>query len=331
MNDKNKIKHILFRTVPILLAVFFVYFFLSKLSAEERKEITLSFKDANYFWVLLAVFVSILSMYIRALRWQLMIKTFGFRASSLSLFFSIVSCYLTNLAIPRLGEVIRCTMVSSKYKIPFDKTLGTIITERAIDLLLFVVVFVCACLLEYSLFYDYLTSNLNINVAKYKILLVIGLAGVALLVFLFIAFRKRLQNNKLYQKIKDFVIGILQGMKSILKLDQPFLFVFYSLLIWFLWIFGTWIVFKSMTECFSLNMEQAMTVTVLCAIGMMITPGGLGLYPSIFATTLNIYGINLSVGYALGWISWIVSQIGVVILGPVGFLLFSTKRKNNKQ
>lgn len=327
MNKTDKIKQILFKIVPILLAIFFVYYFLAKLSVDERKDILLSVQQANYFWVVLAVFISLLSIYIRALRWQLMIKTFGYKTSSSTVFFSIMSCYLTNLAIPRLGEVVRCTMLSSKYKIPFDKTLGTIITERAIDLLLFVFLFVGALLLEYDLFYNYIANNLNIDVNKYKLLLILCLLGILFLCLLFLVFRKKLKNNRFYQKIRGFCLGILQGMKSITKVEKPLLFIFYSLLIWFLWIFGTWIVFKSMTECIHLSMEQAMTVTVLGNIGVMITPGGLGLYPSIFATTLNVYNINLSVGYALGWINWLVSQIGVLVLGPVGFLLFSNKNK----
>lgn len=330
MNKTIKIKQILFKVVPILLAIFFVYFFLSKLSVNERKDIISSLKQTDYFWVVLAVFISLLSIYIRALRWQLMIKTFGYKTSAHIVFFSIMSCYLTNLAIPRLGEVVRCTMLSSKYKIPFDKTLGTIITERTIDLLLFVLLFFGALFLEYDLFYDYLTTNLNIDINKYKFLLIIGLVGIVVLFFLFLILRKKLKGNNIYLKIKKFFLGIFQGMKSIIHLEKPLLFIFYSLLIWFLWIFGTWVVFKSMTECLHLNMEQAMTVTVLGNIGVMITPGGLGLYPSIFATTLNVYNINLSIGYALGWINWLVSQIGVVVLGPMGFLLFSNKNKTNK-
>ena len=113
MNKTDKIKQILFKIVPILLAIFFVYYFLAKLSVDERKDILLSVQQANYFWVVLAVFISLLSIYIRALRWQLMIKTFGYKTSSSTVFFSIMSCYLTNLASPRLGEVVRCTMLSS--------------------------------------------------------------------------------------------------------------------------------------------------------------------------------------------------------------------------
>ena len=330
MNKTAKIKQILLKIVPILLAIFFVYFFLAKLSVNERNDIILSLKQANYFWVVLAILISILSIYIRALRWQLMIKTFGYKTSSSTVFFSIMSCYLTNLAIPRLGEVVRCTMLSSKYKIPFEKTLGTIITERAIDLLLFVLLFVGALFLEYDLFYNYITNNLNIDLNKYKLLLIVGPIGIFILFLLFLIFRNKLESNSIYQKIKKFCLGILQGMKSITKVEKPFLFIFYSLLIWFLWIFGTWVIFKSMAECLHLSMEQAMTVTVLGNIGVMITPGGLGLYPSIFATTLNVYNINLPIGYALGWINWLVSQIGVVLLGPIGFLLFSHKTKQSK-
>ena len=323
----KKTKDILRSLFFFVLAVFFVFWFVSGLSSRERSEIIDSFFKADGLWVVLSVLVSALSVYIRALRWQLLIKPLGYKTKSSTVFFSIASAYLTNLAVPRLGEVVRSTMLSTKYKIPFDKTLGTIITERVVDLLLFVLIFFVSFLLEYSVFSDYLFADFSFDFAKYTgFLLVLCLVCLVSAAAFFI-FRKKIKESLVYKKVKDFVIGIVQGMKTIIRLEKPFLFIFYSFLIWFLWIFGTWIVFHAMTECAGLNMEQAMTVTVLGAIGVMITPGGIGLYPSVFAEALHVYGVQKAVGYALGWISWLVSQVCPVLFGPIGFLIFANKNK----
>lgn len=313
-----------------LLALFFVWWFVSKMSKEQIAEMFASFRGANYFWVILAVLISCLSIYVRALRWKMLLKALNYNAKTSVLFFAIMSCYLTNLTIPRMGEVVRSTMISRKYNFSFDKTLGTIITERAVDLLLFVIIFLFAFLLEYNIFYSYIEEKFNIDFSHYTHLLFYLGIIVLFCALLFLILRKKIRQNIVYKKVIGFVLGIWQGMKTVFKLDKPFLFIFYSLFIWFLWIFGTLVLFYSLKESAVLGLREAMTVTVLGAIGMMITPGGIGLYPSIFAQSINIFKVDIAVGYALGWISWFVSQASIILLGPIGFLLFTNKKKINK-
>lgn len=323
----KKTKDIVRTLFFFLLALFFVLWFVCKLSPRERTEILASFAKVNYFWVILAVAVAWLSIYIRALRWRLLIKPLGFKTKATDLCFAIFSCYLTNLAVPRLGEVVRCTMLTTRYKIPFDKTLGTIICERAVDMFLFVTIFFVSALVQYKIFKDYLFDNFSLDWNKYVSLLFVLLCGLLLLTALFFVFRKKIVRSKIYFKIVSFVKGIWQGVKTIAHLEHPFLFVFYSLLIWFLWILGTLIIFRSISACDSLGFLEALTVTVLGSVGIMITPGGIGLYPGIFAQTLYIFSVAKPLGYALGWINWLVSQIGPIVIGPIGFVIFSRKRK----
>lgn len=325
----KKIKDTLKIVLFFLLALLFVWWFISKLSPEEIDQMLSSFVDANYFWFILAVLINTFSHYIRALRWRLLIKPLGFEIGRTSTFFAVMSCYLTNLAIPRLGEIVRSTMVSNRNKIPFDKTFGTVITERAIDTILFGLIFVFSFLLEYNIFRDYILENLNIDTAKYTRLLIYGSIAGVILILAFLLLYKRIKNNKIFIKIKEFIAGIWQGMKTVFQLEKPWLFIAYSLFIWFLWIFGTWVLFHAMTDTFNLNIEQAMVVTVLGAIGPMITPGGIGIYPTIFAKVLQVYNIKKAVGYALGWLSWLVSQVGPILLGPIGFIIFAKGKKTN--
>ncbi|MDO5760707.1 MAG: lysylphosphatidylglycerol synthase transmembrane domain-containing protein [Bacteroidota bacterium] len=327
INIPSKLKTSLQIAFFFLLAVFFVWWFVSKMTKEEISEMFASFRGANYFLVVLAILISCLSVYIRALRWKMLLKALNYKATTTSLFFAIMSCYLTNLTIPRMGEVVRSTLISRKYNFSFDKTLGTIITERAVDLLLFVIIFVIAFLLEYNIFQSYLEDKFNIDFSHYTHL--IFYLGIVVLfsIVLFFLLRKKIRQNIVYKKVIGFVLGIWQGMKTVFQLEKPFLFIFYSLLIWFLWILGTWVVFLCLEPSAVLGLKEAMTVTVLGSIGMMITPGGIGLYPSIFAQAINIFRIDLAIGYALGWISWFVSQASTLLLGPIGFLLFTNKNK----
>ncbi len=326
MHTSAKLKNSLQIVFFFLLAVFFVWWFVSKMTKDDISEMFASIREANYFWVVLAIIISGLSVYIRALRWKMLMEALNYRTKTSFLFFALMSCYLTNLTLPRMGEILRSTLISTKYKFSFEKTLGTIITERAVDLLLFVLIFVFALFLEYNVFQSYIEDKFNIDFAQYTHLFFYILIVLVVCVILFALFEKQIRQNIAYKKIRNFLLGIWQGMKTISKLKYPSLFIFYSLLIWFLWIVGTWVVFQSVKECSFVNLQEAMTVTVLGAIGMMITPGGIGLYPYIFAQALNIFKIDLAVGYALGWINWFVSQAPTILLGPIGFLLFSYKK-----
>lgn len=322
---KHKLRNTLQTLFFILLGLAFVWWFWEKLTLEEKSQIWQSLKQTDYFWFALAAVVSLLSHYIRAERWRLMSETLGCKVSRLNSFFAVMTGYLTNLAVPRLGEIVRCTMLKKSDDVPIEKTLGTIITERAIDMLLFFLLLVATFFIQKDLFADYLSQNFNIDgLLRLAILgIIVGLIAIVL----FIVFRKRLTNNKLYKKIIDLVKGLFEGVKSILKLKNPLLFIFYSLLIWALWIFGTFICFHCLSETQILNPIQALITTVMGAFGPMITPGGIGLQPAIFAQVLGSYDISRPTAYVCGWLSWLSSQIGTIAVGLIAFIYFSANKK----
>lgn len=325
---KHKIKNTLQTLFFILLGLAFVWWFWEKLTLEEKSQIWQSLKQTDYFWFALAAVVSLLSHYIRAERWRLMSETLGCKVSRLNSFFAVMTGYLTNLAVPRLGEIVRCTMLKKSDDVPIEKTLGTIITERAIDMLLFFLLLVTAFLLQKDLFADYLSQNFNID--GLLRLAILGIAVAVIFIVLFFIFRQRLTNNKLYIKTVELAKGLFEGIKSIFKLKNPLLFILYSLLIWALWIFGTYICFRCLEETQILNLIQALLTTVMGAFGPMITPGGIGLQPAIFAQVLEGYEISRPIAYVCGWLNWISSQIGTIAVGLIAFIYFSANKKNSK-
>jgi uncharacterized protein (TIRG00374 family) len=238
-----------------------------------------------------------------------------------------MSGYLTNLAVPRLGEVVRCTMLKQSDNIPIEKSLGTIVTERIIDMILFALLLLTTIVIQKDLLFNYIEKNFNLNIANLFQLFIIGVVVLAIVMALFFAFKRKIQHNKTYNKTKDLIKGFLEGIKSIFKLKNPWLFIFYSILIWALWIFGTFICFQCLNQTDILNPIQALVTTVLGAFGPMITPGGIGLQPAIFAQVLETYTIAKPIGYVCGWLNWLSSQVGTIVVGLIAFIYFSTKKK----
>ena len=324
---KSKLRNILQTLFFTALGFAFIWWFWTKLETGEKTQIWESLKQTNYLWFTLAIAISLFSHYIRALRWRLMSETFSCKVSRTNSFLAVMSGYLTNLAVPRLGEVVRCTMLKQSDNIPIEKSLGTIVTERIIDMILFALLLLTTIVIQKDLLFNYIEKNFNLNIDSLIQLFIIGIVVLAIVVALFFAFKRKIQHNKTYIKIKDLANGFLEGIKSIFKLKNPLLFIFYSLLIWALWIAGTFVCFQCLKESQILNPLQALVTTVLGAFGPMITPGGIGLQPAIFAEVLETYTISRPIGYVCGWLNWLSSQVGTIVVGLIAFIYFSTKKK----
>ncbi|MEE1112032.1 MAG: lysylphosphatidylglycerol synthase transmembrane domain-containing protein [Bacteroidales bacterium] len=324
---KSKLRNILQTLFFTALGFAFIWWFWTKLETGEKTQIWDSLKQTNYLWFILAIAISLLSHYVRALRWRLMSETFSCKVSRTNSFLAVMSGYLTNLAVPRLGEVVRCTMLKQSDNIPIEKSLGTIVTERIIDMILFALLLLTTIVIQKDLLFNYIEKNFNLNLANLFQLFIIGVVVLAIVMALFFAFKRKIQHNKTYNKTKDLIKGFLEGIKSIFKLKNPWLFIFYSILIWALWIFGTFICFQCLNQTDILNPIQALVTTVLGAFGPMITPGGIGLQPAIFAQVLETYTIAKPIGYVCGWLNWLSSQVGTIVVGLIAFIYFSTKKK----
>jgi uncharacterized protein (TIRG00374 family) len=326
---KARLKQITQIVFFLALGVGLIWWFVAKLSKDELAELFNAARNASYGWIILAFIVSIASCYVRALRWRQLLKpVITERLPLRTLFFAIMSGYLTNLAVPRLGEVVRCAMLRKSKRIPVERTLGTVITERITDLLVFALIFFLALFVGFDVISGYVKENVDIAILdKMKLLLIFAFVILALIITGFLLARRKFHDNRLFIKLQNIVLGLWQGMKSITYLEKPFAFIGYSFLIWGLWICGTWTIFQGFETTSSLDISVALVVTILSAFGPMITPGGIGLYPLIFAQTLLIYNVSMPVGYAAGWLCWLVSQIAVIIFGLCGFVYFSQNKK----
>jgi len=320
------LKFVLFLGLGILIS----WLSLKDLTAAERSEIIKAFETANYNWVILGIALGILSHILRAVRWMMFMEPMGYQPQFKNAFYSVMIGYLANLAFPRLGEVTRCGILARYEKIPFNRTLGTVITERAIDLLIFGLLFVLMIVTQLGTIQEYLDETIypklveKFGALHYSRIMWLSVAGIAaLIIFLVWVFRKRLQRFKIYQSIRALVIGFWEGLKSLMLIKRPWLFILYSFAIWTLYFLMLYVCFFSFPETSGLSMGAGLSSLVLGSIGIMITPGGIGLYPALIQETLKLYGIVLVTGLALGWIVWTTQTLMILILGGGSLLMLS--------
>ncbi len=332
----TKLKNAIRFTIFLGIGIFFIWIFLYKLTPEQKSEIIQSMGKANYWWIGFAIPLGILAHYIRAIRWKMLIEPMGYQPRNINMFFATFIGYFANLALPRLGEVSRCSVLTRYENVPFNKGFGTVITERALDLLIFVFLFFLNLALQYQHLKGYINEkvykpleqklHLNMDLSgSFIIFILVGFAATLLLYFLF---RKKLQSLPLYQKIEKLILGFFEGIKSLIKVRKPWLFIFYSIAIWLLYLLMAYVVFFSMPESSHLGIDAGLAVLVFGSIGIMVVQGGIVIYPAIIAETLVLYGVASTKGYALGWLIWSSQTITIVLVGIISLILLPIVNKN---
>ncbi|MBN1197805.1 MAG: flippase-like domain-containing protein [Bacteroidales bacterium] len=326
------LKFVLFLGLGILIT----WLSLKDLTEAERNEIVKAFQTANYNWIILGLTLGIFSHILRAVRWMMFMEPMGYHPKFKNAFYSVMIGYLANLAFPRLGEVTRCGIMAKYEKIPFNRSLGTVITERAIDLLIFFLLFALMIVTQIGTISEYLDETVypklveKFGALHYSRILWLSAGGfITLILFLLWIFRKWLQKFKLYQSIKKLVIGFWEGLKSLTLIKRPWLFILYSLGIWALYFLMLYVCFFCFPATSELSLGAGLSALVLGSIGIMITPGGIGLYPALIQETLKLYGIALVTGLALGWLVWTTQTLMILVLGGGSLLMLSFNKTHH--
>jgi len=331
---KDIVKFLLFFALGIL----FIWLSVRNLSSDDIQSIFTSLKTANYFWVVLCVFVGILSHIIRARRWIILMEPLGYTPPLRSTFYAVMVGYLVNMALPRFGEVTCCAILNKYEKVPFTKSLGTVVTERAFDLLIFLLLFLFIMLTQASRFGEYLEkyfiSGLRQKIPSFDAAFQTFLwtsVGLALLVIVLAwIYRRKLLRISLIAKIWNLVRGFLSGMKSLIHIKRPLEFILLTVAMWILYFLMVYLCFFSIVELKNLGLGAAFSVLVLGSIGVIVTPGGIGLYPVIVAETLKTYGVSYTTGLAFGWISWAAQAFMIIITGSVALMLLAINKKREE-
>lgn len=306
--------------VFLSIGIFLVWWSLHQIPDEKWEDFKGSLKSANY-WLMIPVFLILSSSHIfRALRWKILMKPMGYSPGILNVFFAVMIGYLANLAIPRLGEVLRCTILSRYEKIPADKLIGTILVERAFDVICLGIVFVVAFITQYDIIGGYAlelsheafeSRSGQFSAQKITIVLIVLTLALAGIFYLF----KKLNHLSIVTAVKKIIRGVWEGLISIRNLQQKGRFLFYSATIWALYIGGTWVGLWATSGTANLGLPAAISSLAFASIGMIITPGGIGAYAFFLAKVLEKNGVSFEIGFANGTLQWFAQFIIILIVG----------------
>ncbi len=303
-------------SLPLLLGVFLIWYLLSSSTPEYRKNLLDNITNANPIWVSTSVLLGIISHLSRAYRWKFILNPLGHSPRLYNSFMAVMVGYLVNLGIPRSGEVLRGVTMTTYEKIPFEKVFGTIVSERIVDLIMLIIITLAAGILQTEYLLNFF-SDRNINplytLGMILILILVGFIGLQIL---------KKSSHKYIIKIRDFGMGLWDGMKSIFTMKKKWAFVFHTVLIWFLYVLMFYVVKFAVPNLSNSSIGVILIAFVVGSFSMSTTNGGIGLFPFpiVVGAVFVFFGFEKSDGEAFGWILW-GSQTAInIVIGALSFL-----------
>jgi glycosyltransferase 2 family protein len=290
--------------------------------------------DFKYGWIFLSIALSILSHFIRAYRWTLLLDTGGYQPKIFTTYLAVMVCYLVNMAIPRLGELARCTVLKNEYEIPVSFSLGTVITDRLTDLLMLAVLTFFLLTSQIDVVGDYFTNfvsdKLPFLVTNWPYLLGVGVMGS---VALFVIIRKSkndLSKSSLAYKIGKFTSDIGTGIITITKIKKQLQFWLSTIAIWALYFLMLYVISFGFAPTADMSLMAGLAVLVMGSLGMAApVNNGIGVYQALVASILVYYGIEHNDGFVFALISHGSQLAAVVVFGFISLLILNFRKRKN--
>ena len=286
-------------------------------------------KNVNYFWVGISMFFGFIAIVSRGLRWVILLQNLSFSVNKLNSVYAVAIGYFTNIAIPRAGEITRCTSLNQTEGVPVDKLFGTIILERAIDLIILISLVFLVLILKFELFLEFIAFIFEGQTINVWSIISVGLITIATLIFLFVLIKMILKKSAIYIKIKTFVIGMKDGFKSINGLKNKSGFWAHTFIIWLMYLLMTYVCFFSIEATRMLNIADGLYTMVIGGFGMVApVQGGIGAYHYIVKVGLMILDVSEDSALLFASVVHTAQTLMTLCVGGISILMvFLSKRK----
>lgn len=286
----------------------------------------------DYRWILLSFVFGILSHISRTLRWKIALEPMGANPRTINAFITVIMAYFMNLLLPRMGEFVRCGMLSRYEKIKFSKLFGTVVTERIVDVIMLLLSFSLVTALELDKLIHFGKENPDVVENVKSILQSPFLWGGLIFAILAVIFYLRISKkkdgkNKLVEIFHDFS----EGIKSVFAMKRYKAYIAHTFFIWLMYFMMLWVVFYSIDQTSDLGPLAAFTSFVMGSFGMVApVQGGIGAWHFMVEKTLGLYGIESADGKLFAFIAHSSMNSLVIISGVICIILIPIVNRGYK-
>ena len=309
--------------LPLLLGSAILYWMYRGFGFSSIKHVLLH--DMNWTWMILSLPFGILAQAFRGWRWKQSLEPIGEYPRSSVCVNSIFLSYAVSLLIPRIGEFARCGVLNRYDKVPFPKAIGTVVTERAVDTLIVLLISATAFLMQIPVFTNFF-SRTGTRIDDIFVMfspmgwLVTAICGVSSIVLFYYVLR----HLSFYKKVKEMFSGIWQGISSLRKVKNIPLFIFYSIAIWGSYFLHYYLTFFCFDVTANLGLSCALVSFVVGSVAVIVpTPNGAGPWHFAVKTMLILYGV--ADNQALYFVLFVhtIQTLLVILLGVYAWMTLS--------
>lgn len=286
-------------------------------------------QEMNWWWMLLSLPFGISAQVFRGLRWRQPLTPLGEHARMSTSISAIFLSYATSLVIPRVGEFLRCGILKRYDNVTFAKSLGTVVSERAVDTLVVIVITLATILLQMPMFMRFFsTTGLRINDIFSQFTttgyIVTFICILAMLVLMWIL----ISRMDIYKKVKETASNLWQGIISLRMVENKLLYIAYTLGIWGSYFFHFYLTFYCFEATSHLGIGCALVAFVVGSIAVIVpTPNGAGPWHFSVKTMLILYGVETNAALLFVLIVHSVQTALVILLGIVGWRILVQSRR----
>ncbi|MCF0208409.1 MAG: flippase-like domain-containing protein [Bacteroidaceae bacterium] len=321
------LRKILKIVLPLILGGGILYWMYRNTDFESMKHLFLD--EMNWWRMLLSFPFGISAQVFRGLRWKQTLEPIGEEPRTSTAINSIFISYAASLVIPRIGEFSRCAILKKHDGISFTKSLGTVVTERAVDTLIMGIMTAIILLLQMPVFASFFMKTGTKFDTIFTMFtqagwIVTAICGIAALIGLWI-FRRHII---FYDKVKTSVEGIVEGVMSLKKVKNVPLFVFYSLGIWASYFLHYYLTFFCFNFTAELGLNAALVTFIVGTVAVIVpTPNGAGPWHFAVKTMLVLYGVAELNALGFVFVVHTVQTMLVVALGLYAMAWLSITHK----
>lgn len=289
--------------------------------------------EMDWTWMLLSFPFGIMAQAFRGYRWRQTLEPLGEKTRRSVAVDSIFISYAVSLLIPRIGEFARCGVLKRWDRVSFPKALGTVVTERAIDSVLVLLITALTFLCQFHIFDTFFkktgtrldTILSSFTPSGWLVTGICLLAVIGLLIYLF-------RRMSAYNKMRSTLLGLWQGVLSVKKVKSPLLFIIFTLGIWISYFLHYYLTFFCFDATSHLGLGCALVTFIVGSIAVIVpTPNGAGPWHFAVKTMLILYGVGSNDALYFVLIVHSVQTLLVVLLGIFGWLRLEFTPKKAQQ
>ena len=284
-------------------------------------------KSVDYQWVLISILLSVIAYVVRAYRWNILLEPLGYDLKTSRTTLAVLIGYLANLALPRLGEITRCGVLNRNDKVAVPAALGSVVTERIMDVLtLFILILISMAVESERLFTFLETAYQHLNISGYVIVLIaaIGVTGVGALI-IFIRKQDR-RKGKFAKLLKEFVSGFL----SLKHIKHPVGFLLSTMILWTVYFLMSYIIVFSLPETAHLGLGAGFMLLITGGIALSLpVQSGFGTYHGMIAGMLLLYSIEETTGIFLATLLHTSQIVAIALFGSVALVISFLIRRSS--